>query len=208
MLPDHGATAPCLYRVPSSQAAATHDKRAIEEILDRIDTTDDGALSRSLSPANPNKEEGGGDDENFGDYSIFKLYAKSAESDKEEEEEEAEDAGAARSSGVQSEVLALGDASPPTKKTRITGKVSPQGGFFSASDMVLFEQAALASPVPAAKKGNKSGQHAAVQAAASEKSQGTPRPKPAASPVLSACKKPAANKAPTTRTPTQEPSIS
>ena len=165
-------------------------------------------MARSLSPANSNKEEGGGDEENFEDYSIFKLYAKSAESDKEEEEEEAEDAGAARSSGVQSEVLALGDASPPTKKTRITGKVSPQGGFFSASDMVLFEQAALASPVPAAKKGNKSGQHAAVQAAASAQSQDTPRPKPAASPVLSACKRPAANKAPTTRTPTQEPSIS
>ena len=101
MLPDHGATAPCLYRVPSSQAAATDDKRAIEEILDRIDTTDDGALARSASPANTNKEEGGGDEENFGDFSIFKLYAKSAESDKEEEEEEeAEDAGAARSSGV------------------------------------------------------------------------------------------------------------
>ena len=207
MLPDHGATAPCLYRVPSSQAATADDKKAIEEIVDKIDTTDDGALARSASPADSSKADGGGDEENFGDYSIFKLYAKSAESDKEEEEE-AEDAGAARSSGVQSEVLALGDASPPTKKTRITGKVSPQGGFFSASDMVLFEQAALASPVPAAKKGNKSGQHAAVQAAASAQSQGTPRPKPAASPVLSACKKPAANKAPTTRTPTQEPSIS
>ena len=79
MLPDHGATAPCLYRVPSSQAATADDKKAIEEIIDKIDTTDDGALARSASPADSSKADGGGEDEYYGDFSIFRRFAKSPE---------------------------------------------------------------------------------------------------------------------------------